>query len=85
MPQHKSAAKRMRTSATSRERNKPRLARVRKALKSVRTASDKDKATANLKAAISQLDRTASKGSIHKNTASRLKSRLAKTVNAMDS
>ena len=85
MPQHKSAAKRMRTNATSRERNKPRLARVRKAVKGVRTAADKETAAANLKTAVSLLDRSASKGSLHKNKADRLKSRLSKTVNSMKS
>jgi small subunit ribosomal protein S20 len=85
MPQHKSAAKRMRTNATSRERNKPRMARVRKAVKAVRTAPDKDSAGAGLKTAASLLDRAASKRTLHKNKASRLKSRLSKTVNSMGS
>lgn len=85
MPQHKSAAKRIRTNATSRERNKPRMARVRKAVKGVRTAPDKESASADLKIAVSLLDRAASKGTLHKNKASRLKSRLSKTVNSMQS
>jgi small subunit ribosomal protein S20 len=85
MPQHKSAAKRMRTSAKSRERNKPRQAQVRKAVKGVRTAQDKESAAATLKSAVSLLDRAASKGSLHKNKASRLKSRLSRTVNSMES
>lgn len=85
MPQHKSAAKRIRTGATSRERNKPRLAKVRKAVKGVRTAPDKESATASLRTAVSLLDRAASTGNIHKNKASRLKSRLTKTVSARQS
>jgi small subunit ribosomal protein S20 len=85
MPQHKSAAKRMRTSATSQERNKPRMARVRKAVRGVRAASDKEAATANLHSTVSMLDRAVSKGCLKKNTASRLKSRLTKNVNSRES
>ena len=85
MPQHKSAAKRMRTSATSRDRNKPRLARVRKAVRGVRIAPDKESATASLNSTVSMLDRAASKGCLKKNTASRLKSRLTKNVNSRES
>lgn len=82
MPQHKSAAKRMRTSAKNAARNRPRMSKVRSAIKKVRTAPDKEAAAAGLREAVSLLDRTASKGALHKRKASRLKSRLAKTVNA---
>jgi small subunit ribosomal protein S20 len=85
MPQHKSAAKRMKTSAVRRNRNKPRLAKVRKTVKAVRGSTDRDQAAGALAEAVSELDRAASKGVIHRNKASRLKSRLTKTTNAMGS
>jgi len=85
MPQHKSAAKRMRSNARRRARNKPRLSRMRKAVKSVRTSPDKETAAERLRATAALLDKIASKGTIHKNKASRLKSRLAKAVNSMSS
>jgi small subunit ribosomal protein S20 len=85
MPQHKSAAKRIKTSGVRRHRNRPRMARVRKAVKTVRTASGKEAATGALLEAVSQLDKAGAKGTVHKNKASRLKSRLTKAVNAMQS
>jgi len=85
MPQHKSAAKRMRQNARRRARNKPRLTRMRRAVKAVRTAPDKKTALARLREAVALLDKIAAKGTIHKNKASRLKSRLTKAVNAMPS
>jgi len=85
MPQHKSAAKRMRTNAKSAARNRPRMTKMRGAIKTLRGATDKETASAGLKEVSSTLDRAAAKGTIHKNKASRLKSRLAKTVNSMGS
>lgn len=85
MPQHKSAAKRMKTNVIRRNRNKPRIAKVRKAVKAVRSAAGADAATAALAEAVSQLDRAAAKGIIHKNRASRLKSRLTRSANANQS
>ena len=85
MPQHKSAAKRIKTNARSAARNRPRMSKVRGALKKVRGTKDKETATASLKEVYSTLDRAASKNTIHKKKANRLKSRLTKSVNAMTS
>ncbi len=85
MPQHKSAAKRMKTSVVRRQRNKARKATVKKAVKDVRTAPDKATASERLVEALSSLDKVAMKGTIHKNKADRLKSRLTKSVNAKES
>jgi small subunit ribosomal protein S20 len=55
-------------------------------VKSVRVAVEQntqEEAQAALKAAIPVINRAASKGTIHKNTASRKVSRLTKSVNAM--
>ena len=45
-------------------------------------AGDKAKATETLRAAVKKVDQVAAKGSLHKNTASRRKSRLQKKLNA---
>jgi small subunit ribosomal protein S20 len=77
MPHHKSAAKRVKTNEKARLSNVAAKSRMRSAVKAVRAATTRAEATAALKAAISILDRTAAKGVIKKETASRQKSRLA--------
>ena len=80
MPHHKSAAKRVVTNEKSRQRNIAATTRLRSALKAVRAATTKTAVEAALKQTVSVLDRTASKGIIKRETASRQKSRLAKFV-----
>jgi small subunit ribosomal protein S20 len=77
MPHHKSAAKRVKTNEKARLSNVAVKSRMRSAVKAVRSATKRDEAEAALKAAISILDRTAAKGVIKRETASRQKSRLA--------
>ncbi len=77
MPHHKSAAKRVKTNEKARQRNLATRSRMRSAIRAVRAASSRAEAEAALKAAVSILDRTAAKGVIKKETASRHKSRLA--------
>ena len=77
--QHASALKAHRQSLKNRERNRQVRARLRNALKSVRIAVDgKDQAAAKtaLKQTISLIDKMAGRGIIHRNAASRYKSRL---------
>ena len=78
MPHHKSAAKRVKTNEKARLSNMAVTSRMRSAVKAVRSATTRAEAEAALKAAISILDRTAAKGVIKKETASRQKSRLAR-------
>ena len=76
---HASALKAHRQSVNNRERNRQFRARLRGALKSIRTAIDgNDLAGARgaLKDTISLIDKMTSKGVIHRNAASRYKSRL---------
>ena len=80
MPHHKSAAKRVVTNEKRRQRNIAATTRLRSALKAVRAATTKTAGEAALKQTVSVLDRTASKGIIKRETASRQKSRLAKFV-----
>ncbi len=80
MPHHKSAAKRVITNNKSRVRNIAATTRMRNAIKAVRTATTKTTGEPVLKSTIAILDRTAAKGIIKRETASRHKSRLMKFV-----
>jgi small subunit ribosomal protein S20 len=76
---HASALKAHRQSLVHRERNRKYRSQLRSTLKQIRSVIDaKDKAAAKnqLNEAISLIDRMAGKGIIHRNTASRYKSRL---------
>ena len=83
MPKLKSAKKHQATSAKAYTRNRALRSRLRTALKKVRQASDKASAETALQEAISTVDRTTSKGIIHKNAAARYKSRLSRLVQTM--
>jgi len=76
---HASALKAHRQSLKHREHNRQFRSRLRTALKNVRSAIDgNDKARAKdaLREVVSLIDKLASKGVIHRNAASRYKSRL---------
>jgi small subunit ribosomal protein S20 len=83
MPQHKSAIKRTRQNARRAERNKEQLSKVKTFIKKVRTSKTKEDGNIALKIAVKYLDQLATKGVIHKNTASNQKSRLTKFVNKL--
>ena len=78
MPHHKSAAKRVVTGEKSRRRNIALRSRMRAAVKTVREATTRAQGQAAYRHAASILDRTAAKGVIRRETASRHKGRLAK-------
>jgi small subunit ribosomal protein S20 len=79
VPRIDSAKKNMRKSRAANIRNRAQRATLRTALKTATSgsASDEQKVTA-----VSLLDRAARKGLIHKNTAARHKSRMAKKASA---
>jgi small subunit ribosomal protein S20 len=80
---HASALKAHRQSLVHRERNRKFRSQLRTTLKQIRTDIDaKDNAGAKkqLSAAVSVIDKMAAKGVIHRNTASRYKSRLSARV-----
>ena len=84
MAKIKSPKKRILVNPTNAERNKPIKTSVKTAVKKVRVAieaQDKEAAKAALLNATTVIDKAASKGVYHKNTASRKVSRLAKAVN----
>jgi small subunit ribosomal protein S20 len=83
MPQHASAAKRIRNSARRRARNKANITRMKTLIKKVRSAKDKQAATAALRSATKFLDELAARGVIHRNKAANQKSKLARLVNKM--
>ncbi len=80
MPHHKSAAKRVVTNEKSRQRNIAATSRLRTAVKTVRSAKTKTDGEAALRSTTAVLDRTAAKGIIKREAASRQKARLAKFV-----
>lgn len=81
-----SAKKRVRQNLKARARNRARKADIRvqvKAFTTALTGGDMTKAEAELSKTAGTLDRIAAKGTIHKNTAARKRSRLARRLNAV--
>jgi small subunit ribosomal protein S20 len=83
MPQHKSAIKRMRTSERRRAYNRMNKSRMKNALKELRSTTDKTAAEEKYRQVSRILDRLATKGIIHRNTAAHKKSKLAKFVHSL--
>ncbi|HVF39461.1 MAG TPA: 30S ribosomal protein S20 [Gemmatimonadaceae bacterium] len=75
MPNIASAKKNMRKSRAAMARNRAQRSALRTALKKAHTGAT---SAEDLTVAVSLLDRAARKGLIHKNTAARHKSRMAK-------
>ncbi len=80
MPQHKSAIKRVKTSAKRREYNRFQKVKMRRAIKAVYSADSKDDAVEKSRQAQVILDRLATKGIVHKNFAANRKSQFARFV-----
>ncbi len=82
MAHSKSALKRWRQNEKARARNKPVRTGARTAARKARAAIDAgDDAAAAVKEAMSILDRAAKRNVVHKNAASRQKSRLMRRLN----
>lgn len=82
----KSAKKRIRVSAKRQARNKHIKTTTKTAIKKLHVAAgagDASVTNVTLVQAIAAIDKAASKGVIHKNTAARKKSRLTKMVNKL--
>ena len=80
MPRTKSAKKQMRQARSHATRNRAQRSTLRTALKKVRAGGDAKQTDEAYAEAVKILDRSGRKGIIHKNTAARHKSRLAKLV-----
>ena len=83
MANHKSAKKRIRSNANRAKTNQSRISRIRTFIKKVEVAilnGNKDDAITAFKKAEPQIQKGVSKGVMHKNTAARKISRIAKAV-----
>ena len=82
MANTKSAMKDIRQSERRRQRNRTVRSRVRTSVKTARTALTEKSgaATVNVREAIRALDKAVTKGVIHRNTAARKKSSLARAL-----
>ncbi len=83
MASHESALKAHRQNVKRREHNRQLRTRLRSALRDIRAAidtGDPKNVKDALRATISMVDKMASKGLIHRNTAGRYKSRLSARV-----
>ena len=81
-----SAKKRVRQNAKRRTINRARRGGIKTVIKSFEAAlssGDKKAAAQQYKLAVERLDRVASTGTIHKNKAARLKSRMAQKLNKL--
>ena len=83
MPQHKSAAKRVRQDAKRRIRNRYQKTRVRTMIKDLREETDRGAAESKLNDIKAQLDRLASRRIVHPNRAAHTKSQLDRYVQTL--
>lgn len=83
MANHKSAEKKIRSSATKRERNRYQHKTTRTAIKNLKAVTGKEEAETQLKAVSSKIDKLAKKGVIHWKKAANQKSKLAKALNKL--
>ena len=88
MPKHKTVLKRQRQNLRRRMINKTNRTRLRSQLKNLRAliaSGAEEEARQALTATIAVIDKSVTKGVIHKNAAARLKSILTRQVNALAS
>ncbi|WP_054691941.1 30S ribosomal protein S20 [Syntrophomonas palmitatica] len=86
MAKSKTPAKRARKAEENRLRNKAQKSRIKTAIKKYESSLRQDNtevAQDNLKKATSLIDKSVGKNIMHKNTAARRKSKLAKKLNQM--
>ena len=75
--------KRVRQSKKANSKNRHYKSRMKTAIKNVLEITDKSKVDNKLNQAISIIDKVKAKGVIHKNTASRQKSRITSYINSL--
>ncbi|MDR0438487.1 MAG: 30S ribosomal protein S20 [Bacteroidales bacterium] len=81
MANHKSAKKRIRTTARKRTSNRLYAKTMRNSLRDFRALTEKTAMVETMPSVIEKIDKLAKKGVIHKNKASNLKSKLMKKTN----
>ena len=84
MPQHKQFEKAIKVNEKARQRNKAKKSRVASVVKKIQSAETKEEALTVFKDVVSVIDSAARKGVMKKNTAARKKSRLSKSIAAME-
>lgn len=84
MANHSATKKDMRQAAKRRERNKYYGKTTRNAIRDLKVIKKESEAKKPLIEVISQIDKLAKKGIIHKNKAANLKSKLTRKVNALE-
>ena len=83
MANHSATKKDVRQSRKRNERNRYNGKTTRNAIRDIRVLETKKDASEKLPEVESMIDRLAKKGTIHKNKAANLKSKLAKKINAL--
>jgi small subunit ribosomal protein S20 len=83
MATHKSAKKRIRSSERKKEVNKRIESKIKTLIKKVYSTDKKEDAEKSYKEAIAYLDKSATKGKIHKNNAARKKASLTRHLNQL--
>lgn len=83
MANHKATKKDTRQAAKRNERNRYYGKTTRNAIRDIRTIDDTKAATDKLPSVNAMIDKLAKRGTIHKNKASNLKSKLAKRINKL--
>ncbi len=83
MAHHKSAKKRIRSSARKKAVNKMADSKIKTVVKKTLAAQNKEELEKLYKEAVAILDKGAVKGRLHKNNAARKKSRLTKHLNKL--
>ena len=84
MANHKSAIKRIRQTKTRNQRNRYYAKTMRNAVRNLRKMENKEEAAEAYKKVSAMLDKLGRKGTISKNKAANLKSKLAKHVNKLN-
>lgn len=83
MPQHKSAAKRVRQDERRRLQNRQHKVRARTMMKELQASTDRETAETKLNEVKAQLDRMATRRILHPNKAANLKSQLERHVQSL--
>ena len=83
MANHKSAKKRIRSNEKKRVMNKITSTRIKSTMKKVLGSEKREEAEKSYKEAVALLDKSATRGRIHRNNAARKKSQLTKHLNSL--
>ena len=83
MANHAATKKDVRQSSKRRDRNRYYGKTTRNAIRDIKALDEKTAASDKLPSVASMIDKLAKRGTIHKNKAANLKSKLAKKINAL--